>query len=446
MRRWTREVKPVMRLALPIMGGMISQMLVGLSDTIMVGWVGVVPLAASSFVNNLVNLPFIFGMGLLSSIAVLASHAFGARQSVQVGELLRGGLVLSVLVGLGTALVVFLLRPFLGLFRQPPEVVGASGLYMCLVAVSIVPALIGHGCKQFSEAVNQPWVPALILLGGVLLNILLNWVLIFGHWGAPALGLEGAGWATLVSRIILCAAFLVFLFQSSVLRAMHPARWWTAGMFASIRPLVAVGWPVGAQHLLEVGAFTLAGLMVGWINAESIAAHQVAITCASMSFMFALGIGSAACIRVGQMRGARQYPRMRRIGILGIILSALVMSAFGLLFMTAGRPLAHLFIESPGVVALAAQLLVLAAIFQVADGIQIASMSALRGLADVRLPMCISALAYWVIALPMGGFLAFSSGRGAVGIWIGMAFGLGVAALALALRFIRQSKPARWGV
>ncbi len=446
MRRWTREVSPVIRLAMPIMGGMISQMLVGLADTIMVGWVGVVPLAASSFVNNLVNLPFIFGMGMLSSIAVLSSHAFGARQPVQVGEMLRGGLALSVLIGMATALLVFLVHPFLGYFRQPPEVVAASDPYIYLVALSLVPALIAHGCKQFSEAVNQPWIPALILLGGVLLNILLNWVLIFGHWGAPTLGLEGAGWATLISRVVMCAVFLLYVLRSRVMRALHPAHWRVAGIVGSIRRLVVVGWPVGAQHLLEVGAFTLAGLMVGWINAESIAAHQVAITCASMSFMFALGIGSAACIRVGQTRGARQYARMRRIGLIGIVLSALVMSVFGVLFMAAGRSLAQFFIQDPSVITLAAQLLFLAAVFQVADGIQIASVSALRGLEDVRLPMLVSALAYWGIALPMGGFLAFSAGRGAVGIWMGLACGLVVAALSLALRFVYQSSPGRWSV
>jgi MATE family multidrug resistance protein len=182
--------------------------------------------------------------------------------------------------------------------------------------------------------------------------------------------------------------------------------------------------------------------MMGWISADAIAAHQIAITCAALSFMFVLGLGAAACIRVGHAYGAGQFNRMRRIGLGAVGLAAGIMAMFGVTFMLAGRPIASWFIASPSVVELTAQLLIVAAIFQIADGVQVTSISALRGLADVRAPALIAVLAYWVLAVPLGSLLAFRAHWGAVGIWTGLAIGLGVAALGLAWRFHRQTRRA----
>jgi multidrug resistance protein, MATE family len=200
LRLARREARPTLALALPIMAGMVAQMLIGLADTIMVGRVGVVPLAAASFVNTVAHLPLVFGIGLLSSIAVLTSQAFGARQRGEAGEVLRHGLIVSTGMGLLAAVSVFALHPFLGRLGQPPEVVAQSDVYLFLFGASLLPALVAQGCKQFSDALKHPWVPTFIMLGGVLLTVSLNWVLIYGNWGAPALGLEGAGWATRMGR------------------------------------------------------------------------------------------------------------------------------------------------------------------------------------------------------------------------------------------------------
>jgi MATE family multidrug resistance protein len=439
MHRWLREIRPIMHLALPIMSGMASQMLIGLADTIMLGRVGVVPLAASSFVNTLAHLPFLFSLGLLTSIAVVTSQTYGAERSDDLGEVLRHSLMVSLVVGILTALVVAALYPFRFRFGQPAEVARESGVYLLLLAVSLVPAILVQGCKHFSEAVNRPWAPACLLFAGVLLNIFFNWLLIYGHWGAPALGLEGAGWATLISRLLMALAFLVYIFYSPVMRNYHPQRWKNAWAMQYVRQLLALGWPPAAQHLLEIGAFSFAAIMVGWIHAEAIAAHQIAISCASMSFMFALGIGMAGCIRVGHSYGAGQMKRMRRIGFLSIGMAAFVMSLFGLLFMTCGKLIASYFVKSFPVVQLATHLLFFAALFQVADGIQISSISVLRGLGDVRMPIFVTSFAYWLVALPLGYLLAFPAKMGAAGIWIGLAAGLGVSAVALSWRFNHQS-------
>lgn len=442
LRRWQREVPMTLSLSFPIMAGMLAHMLVGLADTIMVGRVGVVPLAAASFVNAIVHLPMVVGIGLLSSVAVLGSQAFGARQSAQAGEVLRHGLAVAMGAGVLTIGILACLLPLLSCFGQPPEVVAASGTYLMLFGGSMLPMLVAHACKQFSEALNRPWPPNFILLTGVLLNVLLNWVLIYGHWGAPALGLEGAGWATLISRVATAVGLVAYVTCAPTLRTFQPGRWWTAFSAGQFQRLLQLGWPVAAQHLLEVSAFVFAALMMGWISADAIAAHQIAITCAATTFMFGLGIGMATCIRVGHAWGASQLARMRRIGFVGIALAGGVMALFAVMFVVGREPIARLFITSPVVIQLTAQLLLVAAVFQIADGVQIAAISALRGLTDVRAPALIAALAYWLVAVPMGAALAFAGGLGAIGVWIGLATGLGVAAVSLLWRFQRKSREA----
>lgn len=442
-RLWLREARPTLALALPIMAGMVGQMLMGLADTIMVGRVGVVPLAACAFVNAVAHLPLVFGLGLLSSIAVLTSQAYGARRADDAGEVLRHGLILCFAAGLFAAGAMFALHPFLDRLGQPPEVVAEADTYLLLFGVSMLPALVAHGGKQFSEALKHPWVPTFVMLGGVLLNVLLNWVLIYGHWGAPAMGLNGAGWATIIARSLMALALLGYVLCAPAMRTFHPARWRRALSRSRFQRMLTLGWPVGVQHFFEVSAFAFAAIMMGWINADAIAAHQIAITCAALTFMFAMGMGTAVCIRVGHAYGAAQFARMRRIGFGGVGWAAGCMAVFGLVFAIAGEPIAKLFVTAPGVVTLTAQLLIVAAVFQVADGVQIVSISALRGLADVRVPAIIAVLAYWVIAVPFGAALAFPGQHGAVGIWIGLALGLGAAAGGLLWRFhLRTAKPS----
>jgi MATE family multidrug resistance protein len=219
------------------------------------------------------------------------------------------------------------------------------------------------------------------------------------------------------------------------MQAFHPPRWRTAFSSERFGRMFHVGWPVGVQHFFEVSAFAAGAVMMGWISADAIAAHQIAISCAAMTFMSALGIGAAACIRVGHAYGARQFNRTRRIGFSAVALAAALMGGFGVVFALAGEPIAGLFIESPSVVALTAQLLIVAAVFQIADGVQVTSISALRGLSDVRVPAVIAVVAYWFVALPVGYGLAFRAHLGAVGMWIGLASGLSAAAAGLAWRF-----------
>jgi multidrug resistance protein, MATE family len=415
-------------------------MVIGLTDTLMVGRVGVVPLAAAAFVNAIAHLPFVFGIGLLSSVNVLTSQAFGAQKSAEAGEVLRHGLVLATLTGLIVAIGLTCLRPFLHLFGQPAEAANAAGLYLVLFGWSLLPALIAQVCKQFSESLNRPWIPNFILLGGAVLNIVLNWVLVFGHWGAPALGLNGSGWATVIARTFMALCLLVYILRAAALQIFQPLNWWVSLSWERMQRLIQLGWPVATQHLLEVSAFAFAAVMMGWISADAIAAHQIALTCAATTFHFGLGVGMATCIRVGQAWGAQQPRRVRRIGYVGIALSGGTMALFGVLFVVAGEPIARLFVTSPAVVELARQMFLVAALFQVADGVQIAAICGLRGLSDVRVPAVLAALSYWIIAVPLGSVLAFGAGQGPIGVWIGLAVGLAIAAIGLSWRFRLKSR------
>jgi MATE family multidrug resistance protein len=270
--------------------------------------------------------------------------------------------------------------------------------------------------------------------------VLLNWILIYGNWGAPALGLEGAGWATLLARIIVALAMLFYLGRHSAFKEYLPGRWLGPLEILRLKQLTRLGGPVGAQHLLEVSAFAFAALMMGWISAEALAAHQIAITCAATTFMFMVGLGMAVCIRVGHAYGAGKFQRTRRIGLMGLGMAGAGMALFGIMFMALRYPLAKAFISDPEVVRLAAQFFIVAALFQVADGLQVTAMSALRGLSDVKIPAMVAMLAYWMFSIPLGYALTFHFDFGPIGIWVALALGLGMAAVFLSWRFHHRTE------
>ncbi len=428
------ECRQTLKLAVPLISGQLSQMLMGVTDTVMIGRVGVAPLAASTFANTVLAMPFVVGFGLLSSVSVRVSQAHGAGDRVAAGEALRHGTWLALFWGLLIVAAVALVTPFLHRFGQPVEVVERAPVYLLTCAISLVPAMLTTAWKNHADALNRPWAPFWIGLGAIALNVLLNWLWIFGHWGFPALELEGAGYATLAARVIGAAALLVWLGRWSGLRSWLPVHWlaaWKRGEFVS---LLRIGAPASLQLLAEVTAFVVATLMIGTLGVEPLAAHQVAITCAATAFMVPLGIAMATTVRVGEIAGAGEQPRLRRV-LAGSWLFALVfMSASMALFLLGGRPLAACFVSEVEVIDKAAMLLVVAGLFQLFDGLQVVSVSALRGVNDVTRPAWMAAFSYWVVALPLGWLLGLHWNWGATGVWTGLAFGLAVAALLLGRR------------
>lgn len=439
-RRWTREIRPTVALATPVAAGMLSQALLGLADTRMVAPLGVVPLGACAFVNNIVHLPLVFAIGLLTAISIEVSNGFGARDNDIVGESFRHGLLMAALAGFGTLICAFLMGLFLPAFGQPADVTAASHGYLMLFAASSVPGLIAHAGKLYGEALNHPWAPNIILLGGVGLNILLNWILIHGNWGAPRLGLEGAGWATLIARTVSAAAMIAYATRTPSLAAWSPRRWLAPLRPATIARMWRLGWPAALHHLAEVAAFVLVGLMMGWLGREALAAHQIAMQCAASTFMITLGLSVAVCVRVGHATGARQPGRVRRVGVVGLVMATALMSLFASIFLLFGRGIAAWFVESPELRQLTASLLVIAAFFQVADGVQVMSSNALRGMRDVRVPAVIALCCYWGVQVPLAATLAFGFDMGAAGVWWALVAGLTLAAIWLTARFFRLSR------
>jgi MATE family multidrug resistance protein len=441
VRDYTREVGKTLALACPMMAGQVGQMLMGLIDTLMVGHLGTVALAGAAFGTSLVSVAFVFGIGLLTSVGVLASQAHGARMHQTIRTILPSSVWLSFTAGAILAILLTSLRPWFFLFHQPQDVLDQALPFLVIISWSLVPALGFMNAKIFCESLSKPFVPMLMMYLGVSLNIFLNWVLIFGHLGAPPLGLVGAGWATLISRIVTMCGTLFYCMwvTGSDLGDLSPAR----ARATTIRSLVKLGLPVGFQLLSEVSAFAFAAILMGLMGTQALAAHQIAITCAATTFMFPLGISQAVTVRIGQAVGARSHSTVRTIASSGISLSGLVMLAFAALYSTLSKSIGAMFSDDSDVVALAASLLLIAGLFQLADGVQVTAMGALRGLADVRVPMLLVFTFYWLVAIPFGCFAAFICKAGAAGIWNGLAIGLYVAAVTFTARVWWLTRPGK---
>jgi multidrug resistance protein, MATE family len=442
MSVFLQQARLTLRLALPMVVGQVSQMLLGLIDSVMIGRAGALPLAASAFAGGVFMLFFMVGIGLLLPVAVLVARENGAGQNRDAARWLQHGVALALIAGgveVGLMLALWGSFSWLG---QPAEVLVEARPFYALIAVSLLPALGFQVFRQFAEALGRPWVPMLIMLGGVALNILLNWVLIYGHAGAPALGLVGAGWATLVARFAVLGVIVVWLRRSAEFPSAWPEHWLRGLQWVRFRRMLSLGGPAAAMFFMEVGAFMAATLLMGRLGAEALAAHQIALSCAGFMFMFPLGLSMAVGMRLSGAVGEGRHELLRPIAGGALAMAWLIMSLSAVGFALFGAELAGQFVEEPAVVSLAARLLVVAAFFQLFDAGQVIGAGALRGLADVRVPTGITFIAYWVLAIPCAYGLGLHTRLGAVGVWVGLATGLAVAAVLLARRFLQLTSPA----
>ena len=436
-----RELRPTLALAFPIIVGHMSQMLIGLTDSAFIGRVGTVPLAAAAFTNGVFGLFYVVGIGLLLGAGVFAARDHGAGDEAGCAAWMRHGRALGLVIGLGAFGLMALLSTQLARFGQPPEVVAIARPFFLLIAASVVPALVFQVQRQFAESFGQPWMPMAIILADVALNAFFNWVLVFGHLGFPALGLVGSGCATLLARLAAVAAIAGWTRGSRHFAAVRAAAWtgWERARFVQ---LLRLGGPAGGMLLFEAGIFSAAALMMGWLGTVALAAHQIAIGCASLAFMFPLGLSMAVSLRISRARGEGRRDAVRAIGFGALGIGLVFMAGCALAFVLAGPVITAGFTPARDVAELAARLLVVAAVFQLFDGGQVISVGALRGLHDVRVPTVITFVAYWVIALPCAYLLAFHTALGPVGVWTGLAAGLSCAAVLLAWRFHQLTRAA----
>lgn len=439
-----RESRQTLLLAFPLMIGQLSQMLLGVVDTVMVGHLGVLEMAALTFASSLFHVPFVFGIGLLTGISVFTSNSYGACDAARVRGSCRHGLYVSLVLGIVLAALAVWISYHLDVFGQPPEVAARARVFIQIIMVSLIPALASIALKNHADALKRPWPPFWIFLGGVVLNVGLNWVMIHGKLGCPALGLEGAAWATLISRIAILLGMFTWLISAQDLHEWVPYRWLRKPNWSDIRSLLSVGFPASLQMVCEVSAFSMAGLIMGRFGQISMAGHQIALTLAATAFMIPLGLSMALTVQIGQARGALEFQRLRPIAISGWLLAAGYSVLAAGVFLIFGKPLSALFIESPEVVTLAASLLVIVGFFQLFDSLQVVSSSMLRGLEDAKVPALMGFVAYWIVGLPVAAGFAFGLGWQATGVWWGLAVGLFVASITLGPRLWLRTRSANF--
>ena len=423
--------------------------LVGLFDSIMVGHYATVDLAAVSFANALFFMAMVFAMGALMAITPLVGVCMGEMNVQQENQsairnkiaiLFQNGMLFTVLQ---SALMLLLLGgciPFLEYFGQEPEVVSVARPYYILIVISLVPFLFFTFFKQFLEGLGNTLVAMIITLAMNGLNILLNWVFIYGHWGADAMGATGAGIGSLISRLGMPLCFVIAMRLHRDWKYYIQTFSWRNISWEEIKKQMTLGFPIGAQTFLETFTFAASFVIIGWISKEALAAHQVANQIADMTFMIALGIGAATTIRVSHQLGAGNLKAVRMASNASIHL-VLVMNTIGATLMISLRNyIPMLFTEDTEVIAIASQLIIIAGLFQYADGLQAVGAAMLRGITDVKVPMVIAFVSYIIVGLSVGLLCAFPLKMGAAGIWIGFICGLASAAICFHIRFNRKFK------
>lgn len=441
---YTKEFRYNIKLSVPVILGMLGHTFVQLADNIMVGQLGTAELAAVSLGNSFVFIAMSLGIGFSTAITPLVAEADGAGLKENAKSALKHGLLLCTVLGLTLFGLILLAKPIMYAMKQPLEVVELALPYLDLVAFSLVPLIIFQAFKQFSEGLSQTKYPMYATIVANIINIVLNYLLIFGNFGFPEMGIVGAAIGTLVSRF-----FMVF-YLWFILKTKEKFKYYVTGFNftkienAVIKKIVELGFPSSLQMFFEVGIFTSAVWLSGVLGKNAQAANQIALNLSSMTFMFGMGLGVTAMIRVGNQKGLANFKELRRIAQSIFFLTFLLEIIFAALFLM-GRhwfPSLYLdiedmanFTDNAEVLVIAAELLLVAAFFQISDGVQVVVLGALRGLQDVKIPTLITFISYWLIGFPVSYYLCLHTDLKSTGIWIGLLTGLTASAIMLYLRF-----------
>jgi len=414
-------------------------MLIGLTDTAFIARLGAIPLAAAAFTQGLFGVVYVVCVGLLSAPGVFAARDHGAGNEAGCASWLRHGRALSLVVAFSAFGLLALASTQFDRLGQPPEVMAIVRPFFLLVSASLVPALLFQVQRQFAESVGRAWGPMIVIVVDVGLNALCNWLLVFGHLGLPALGLIGSGYATLLARVFAVLAIALWLRLSPGFASLRRAPWsgWERTRFSE---LLRLGGPAGVMLLFESGAFGATALMMGWLGAVPLAAHQLALSFAALTFMVPLGLSLAVSMRISRAHGEGRTEAARAIGLGAQLAGLAAMLSFASLYVCAGGLITSTVTPVREVSTLAAELLIVAAVFQVFDGAQVIGVGALRGLTDVRVPAALTFAAYWLLALPLGYGLSFHTRLGPRGLWVGLAAGLAAAAISLVWRFLHKTE------
>jgi MATE family multidrug resistance protein len=423
---------------------MLGHTFVGFVDNIMVGQLGTAQLAAVSLGNSFIFIAMSIGIGFSTAITPLVAEADAEDDAVKAKSAFKHGLFLCTVLGIGLFLLVLLCKPLMYYMDQPEEVVAYAIPYLELVALSLFPLIVFQGFKQFADGLSMTRYPMYATLIGNVMNVVLNYILIFGKFGFPELGIVGAAYGTLISR------FVMWFYLWWLLRGKEKSKNLVTNIklfvlnSSMIQKILSLGFPSAMQMFFEVGIFTAAIWLSGTLGKNPQAANQIALNLSSMTFMVAMGMGAAVMIRVGNQKGFKQFKELRRIAFSIFLLTALFEVVFAICFLLFREEFPKLYVDmndvtnyvdNREVIAIASKLLLAAAIFQISDGIQVVVLGALRGMQDVWIPTLICFISYFVIGLPVSYYLGKADAFGSFGIWLGLLAGLSVAAILLFLRF-----------
>lgn len=427
--------RALLGLGLPIVIGQIGVIVLGFADTIMVGHHSSVELAAASFVNNMFNLAIIFSTGFAYGLTPVVGRLFGEKKTFETGQVLKNSLLANTV--LAALVCALLLALYLNLDRlgQPDELIPYMRPYFMVLFVSLPFVLWFNAFKQFSDGITDTKVSMWILLGGNLLNIIGNYILIYGKLGLPEMGLTGAGLSTLISRILMVVAYVVLFFFTN--RYRHFRKGFSTGKInrTDFTLLNRLGWPIAAQMGMETASFSLSAIMVGWLGSTELATYQVMIAVSQICFMMYYGMGAAVSVRISNFLGQRDFYNVNRTANTGfhIILVMIICTSVPIYLLR--HHIGGWFTDDASVSLMVAQVIVPFLLYQFGDGLQINFANALRGIADVRPMMLFSFIAYFVISLPLGYIFGFTLNWGITGIWMAFPFGLTSAGIMYYLRF-----------
>lgn len=430
----------ILNLALPVVASQVGHMLFGFADTVMVGRVGADYLAAASVANSIFVLIMVLGLGLTFAITPLTAEKVGAGDHYSLPGMLTNGLWVVIPFSLFLAGLSWLTAEHFSIFQMNPVITELGASYLKIVGFSVIPLMIFQVYRQYIDGLGHTRPSMVITWIGLVINVIMNYALIYGHFGFDELKLDGAAWATLISRLVMMMLVILTLHNLRLFSKYRPSVPHFRFSSGSAKKLLLLGLPSGFQYVFEVAAFSGASIIIGWIGTVQLAAHQVALNLASMTYMAATGFAAAGSIRVGFFFGSKDYPMMRRTGFQVTVMTALLMAGFGLMFILFNKWLPFIYTDDLQVIHIASNLLLLAALFQISDGVQAVGLGILRGIQDAKVPTAITFIAYWIFGLPVGYWMGFSLGWGAYGIWAGLSLGLTVSAFLLTLRFFRLTK------
>jgi len=446
LQQYTSEFKYNWQLAAPVMLGMLGHTFVSFIDNIMVGQLGTAELAAVSLGNSFMFIAMSLGIGFSTAITPLIASADSSNNFKEAKSTFKHGLFLCTVIGLLMFLLVFFSKPLMYLMKQPVEVVKLAIPYLDLVAFSLIPMIVFQAFKQFSDGLSMTRYPMYATILGNILNVILNYLLIFGKFGFPEMGIVGAAYGTLLSRFVMVFHLWWMLTQKERSKKFVTNIKFFVLDKLMLRKIINLGTPSAMQMFFEVGIFTAAIWLSGLLGRNAQAANQIALNLSSMTFMVAMGLSVASMIRVGNQKGLQKFVDLRRIAFSIFLLGIILAIIFATLFYLFHKSLPNLYIDlsdaenyadNMEVMKTAANLLIAAAIFQISDSIQVVVLGALRGLQDVKIPTIITFISYWIIGFPISYFLGTKETYGSFGIWLGLLAGLTTASILLFIRFNR---------